>query len=186
MKNKLYIVLLLVALCAASCRKPSPYVYRGFPKEYTSAWVEDYGQCYDSVPFNVMALDLYSGDLALDSTHHMKGTGYNLYISDIFMEETALQVGTYHSLRTTEPEPYTFLKGKDYEGYPHGMYLLQIEEGKVAKIQVLDSGQFVLRDTTNGLMDLRFTLYYTNKNIYGGKATYTTHFQGELQPWSKK
>lgn len=185
MKKALYFVLVVLAMGVSSCRKPSPYVYRGFPKEFSSAWVEEYGPCYDSVPYNVFALDLYSGELALDSTHHMnKKSGYNLYISDIFLEETALQVGTYHSLRGTEPEPYTFLKGKDYEGYPHGMYLLQVENNEIVKIQVLDSGLFVLRDTTNGLSDLQFTLYY--KNIYGGKATYTTHFQGELQPWSKK
>jgi len=186
MKIKLYIVLVVLAMGVSSCKKNTPYVYRGFPKENTSAWVEEYGQCYDSVLYNVFALDLYSGELALDSTHHMKGTGYNLYISDIFMEETALQVGTYHSLRTTEPEPYSFLKGKDYEGYPHGIYLLQVENNNISGIQVFDSGQFVLRDTTNGLIDLQFTLYYTNKSIYGGKATYTTHFQGKLQPWSKK
>ena len=185
MKDKLlYIAVIILALGMHSCNKPSPYVYRGFPKEYTSAWVEDYGRCYDSVPFNVMALDLYSEGLALDSTHTMRGTGYNLYISDIFVEDSSLAVGTYYSLRTKEPTPFTFLPGKDYEGYPNGMYLLHIEKDDIESIQVLDSGQFVLRDTTNGLFDIQFTLNYTN--TYGNKATYTPHFQGELLPWSKK
>ncbi|MBQ7631348.1 MAG: hypothetical protein IJS82_01115 [Paludibacteraceae bacterium] len=183
MKSKFCIVLAVLAVGVCSCRKNTPYVYRGWPKSYSSAWVENYGQCYDSVPYNVLALDLYEG-LVMDSTHHTQGTGYNLYISDIFMEDTVLEAGTYHSLQGAEPEPYTFLRGKDYEGYPHGIYLLQIENNTITHIQVFDSGQFVLRDTTNGLTDLHFTLYY--KNTYGYKATYTTTFQGELQPWSKK
>lgn len=171
-----------------SCRQRTPYVYRGLPKEYTLGWENQYGQCYDSVPYDVVAVDLYSEGLTLNEQHVIQGSGYNLFLSDIFVDSTAtsgtsqLLAGTYHSATTATP--YTFLPGKDYEGDPHGMYILQIEENKVVGIQVIDSGYMVVTDTTNGFKDLQFTLYY--QNSYGYTTTYTTHFQGILTPWAKQ
>ncbi len=179
---------LMVLVGLGSCRNRTPYVYQGFPKEYTLCWENQYGRCYDSVPYNVVAVDLYSDGLTLNAKHLMQGTGYNLFLSDIFVDTDAasgssqLPAGKYHS--DTTALPYTFLPGKDYEGYPHGMYILHIEEDKITGIQVIDSGYMVVRDTTDGLRDLQFTLYY--KNAYGYTTTYTTHFQGELTPWAKQ
>ena len=76
------------------------------------------------------------------------------------------------------PEPFTFLPGRDYEGMPHGMYLLNIEDDKIIQIQVLDSGRFSYRNDS-----LAFTLYY--RNAYGEKATYQTRFCGPLIPVKK-
>ena len=114
----------------------------------------------------------------VSSTGVMTGTGYNLYLSDIFIAGNTLEPGTYRS--STSAEPFTFLPGRDYEGTPHGLYLLYVEEDKLQSINVLDSGTMVVRDTTNNLLDLQFTLYF--RNSYGGRATYKTHFQGELKP----
>lgn len=187
MKKILFIALVLLA---AGCTPYKPTPYKGLPTEYTSAWQEIYGHCYDSVPYAVVALDLYSEGLALDKNHRMQGTGYNLYLSDIFVPDSLLEAGEYHSLPFREgmgvglPQPFSFLPGRDWDGTPTGMYLLRIEEGKLQSIQLLDSGRMVVRDTTNNLTDLQFTLYY--RNAYGNKATYTTHFQGTLSPWQKK
>lgn len=180
------IILCATGLIALACHKPSPYVYHGLPKEYTSAWEEIYGRCYDSVPYSVVALDLYSEGLELDENHRMQGTGYNLYISDIFVEGDALVPGEYRSLRPNSlyPKPYTFLPGRDWEGQPSGMYILYVEEGKLQSIQMLDSGYFVVTDTTEALTDLQFTLYY--KNSYGSRATYTPHFQDSIHLWQKR
>ncbi len=179
---------ILIALLAVGCTKYNPGTYRGMPKEYTSVWEERYGRCYDSVPHCIVALDLYSEGLELDTaSHHMRGTGYNLYLSDIILPdrtgEDSLQLapGDYHSEKTALP--YTFLPGHDYEGQPHGIYLLYVENDQLQSIQVLDSGYMTVKDTTNGLIDLQFTLYY--KNAYGSRATYRPHFQGAFQ-WQKK
>ena len=180
-KDKSYIVLLAVmALIMMACQPVGSGSYRGgMPREYHTAYIQSYGQCYDSVPHNVVALDLYSDHLSLDeSTGVMTGTGYNLYLSDIFIAGNTLEPGTYRS--STSAEPFTFLPGRDYEGTPHGLYLLYVEEDKLQSINVLDSGTMVVRDTTNNLLDLQFTLYF--RNSYGGRATYKTHFQGELKP----
>lgn len=157
----------------------------GMPEEYITAYQEVYGYCYDSIPYAVVALDLYSEGLELDSKHQMQGTGYNLYLSDIFLplrhsnDSLLLAIGQYKS--NTTGLPYTFLPGRDWEGTPSGMYLLRIEQGALQSIQLLDSGMFVVKDTTNQLLDIEFELYYTNP--YGYKATYKTHFQGILNPW---
>ena len=180
--------LTLVAMIAISCSNSTPYVYRGMPKEYATAWEEIYGPCYDSVPYSVVALDLYSQGLELDENHRMRGTGYNLYISDIFVPDQEGKIdlrivpGTYHSERSAIP--FTFLPGKDWDGEPTGMYVLYVEEGKLQSIQVLDSGYIVVKDTTNGVLDLQFTLYY--KNAYGSRVTYKPHYQGFIIPWRKK
>ena len=188
MKKILFIALVVLA---AGCTPYKPTPYKGLPAEYTSAWQEIYGHCYDSIPYAVVALDLYSEGLALDKNHRMQGTGYNLYLSDIFVPDSLLAEGNYRSIPrdslssfTFHLSPYTFLPGRDWDGTPTGMYLLRIEEGKLQSIQLLDSGRMVVRDTTDHLTDLQFTLYY--RNTYGNKATYTTHFQGTLSPWQKK
>lgn len=181
-------VIILCICTSISCRPTySNTTSKGLPNEYTSAYQEIYGRCYDSIPHAVISLDLYSEGLELDENHRIQGTGYNLYLSDIFLPDRTgndsllLAPGIYHS--DTTALPFTFLPGKNWEGTPSGMYLLYIENNALQSIQLLDSGTIVVRDTSNNLLDLQFTLYYKNK--YGYKATYNTHFQGELIPWRR-
>ena len=183
MRKHIFILLCLTSLlCLPGCkRKPYQPIYP-FPTEYTSAYQEIHGHCYDSIPFAVVSLDLYSEGLELDDDHRMKGSGYNLYISDIFVPDSLLAAGTYCT--DTSAQAFTFLPGRNFDGTPFGMYLLRIEEGKLISIQLLDSGRFAVRDTTNNLIDLQFTLYY--QNSYNYTATYETHFQGLLTPWQNK
>ena len=180
------VLVVMMSIGFSSCTRYTPIPYRGMPAQYHSAWQEIYGPHYDSVPLSVVALDLYSDSLELDADHRMQGTGYNLYISDIFVSDSVLTPGEYHSLPaggTAKPAPNTFLPGKDWEGTPSGIYMLYVEQCKLSSIQVFDSGQFVVKDTTNGLVDVQFALHY--KNTYGYKATYKPHFQGILNPWRK-
>ena len=177
-------VSLLTALAVfASCKPNNSTPKRGMPDTYTLAYEEVYGHCYDSIPYAVVALDLYSDGLELDKNHRIQGTGYNLYLSDIFVPDSLLEEGEYKSLNikhsTLNIQPYTFLPGMDFEGYPHGMYLLNIEESRVVQIQLLDSGAFTYRNDS-----LLFTLYFLN--TYGSKATYTCSFNGALHLWPKK
>ena len=178
------ICLAALCVCTISCTT-SPSGRIGIPAEYTSAYQEVYGQCYDSIPHAVVALDLYSEGLSLNAEHRMQGTGYNLYVSDIFLpdrigeDSLLLAAGTYRS--DTTAEPYTFLPGKAYETTPTGIYLLYIEEGRLQHIQLIDSGMIIVRDTTEALQDLQMTFYF--RNTYGERAVYNTHFQGILQPF---
>ena len=186
MRHIIHYTSFIIALVLCACNHTQPEEQSTLPQEYTSAWEVRYGVCYDSVPYAVVALDLYSDGLTLDTAaEHMTGTGYNLYLSDIFVPGYVLADGEYKSITNHQSPitPFTFLPGKDYEGTPHGMYLLYVAEGKLQSIQVLDSGYLTVKDTTNGLTDLQFTLYY--KNAYGSRATYRPHFQGALQ-WQKK
>ena len=176
--KKIFIILAVIGLVA--CKSNSPSAYRGLPKEYNLAYQEIYGHCYDSVPYAVVALDLYSEGITLNNEHRIQGTGYNLYLSDIFVPDSLLAQGEYKSITNDQlPIPYTFLPGRDYEGTPHGMYILDIQDDKIANIQVLDSGSLVFKGDS-----LLFTLYYTNS--YGSRITYTCHFAGGLIPWPKR
>ena len=174
MKKILYIFALMVLV---ACTPNKPYSYRGLPKTYNLAYQEIYGHCYDSIPYAVVSLDLYSDSIVLDKNHRIHGTGYNLYLSDIIVPDSLLETGSYKS--DTSAQPFTFLPGRDYEGTPHGMYILNIEEDQIIQIQVLDSGSFVYRNDS-----LLFKLYY--RNAYGGRAAYSPSFSGDLIPWVKQ
>ena len=175
MKHSIAYIILLTML--VGCKPNTPSAYRGLPKTYSTAYEQIHGHCYDSVAQAVVSLDLYSTGLELNEDKRIVGTGYNLYISDIFVPDSLLETGSYRS--DTTADAFTFLPGKDYEGYPFGMYILNIEEDQIKQIQVLDSGSFVYRNDS-----LLFTLYY--KNVYGSKATYTCTYSGALIPWLKK
>lgn len=158
-----------------ACRSNAPYERHELPQEYVLGYQEIYGHYYDSTAA-VVALDLYTEGITMEKGHRIKGSGYNLYLSDIFVPDSMLESGVYHS--DTTALPYTFLPGRDYEGLPHGIYLLDIQEDKIANIQVLDSGSFVYRHDS-----LLFTLYY--RSAGGEKATYNASFSGKLHPWKK-
>ncbi len=182
--RKLKVLPCLLCLLLVACTPNKPSSYRGLPQQYTTAYEQIYGHCYDSVTCAVVGLDIYSDGLTLDEERRIKGTGYNLCITDIFVSDSLLEEGTYRSLPYTEqgianPQPFTFLPGRDFEGYPHGMYILNIEEDQVLSIQVLDSGSFVYRNDS-----LALTLYF--RNTYGSRVTYNCYFTGPLLPWLKQ
>lgn len=184
MKKIVYILILLVGLSA--CKKAKYIQVHSFPEVYVLAYEQDHGRCYDSVPFSVVSLDLYSEGLTLDTNRRMQGSGYNLYLSDIFVPGDTLAPGEYTSLNSKHAtlNSYTFLPGRDFDGTPNGAYLLTIDQGKLQSVQLIDSGFMTVRDTTNGLTDLQFTLYYTKDGQT--VTTYTPHFQGALQSWQNK
>lgn len=182
--RKLKVLPCLLCLLLVACTPNKPSSYRGLPQQYTTAYEQIYGHCYDSVPYAIVGLDIYSDGLTLDEERRIKGTGYNLCITDIFVPDSLLEEGEYRSLPYTEqgiadPQPFTFLPGRDFEGYPHGMYILNIEEDQVLSIQVLDSGSMVYRNDS-----LTFTLYF--RNTYGSRVTYNCYFTGPLLPWLKQ
>jgi hypothetical protein len=177
MKTAHYLLALIAgALVLNGCKRTEPTPRQIFPSDYTLAYEEIYGHCYDSIAQAVVALDLYSEGITLSKDHTIQGTGYNLYLSDVFVPDSLLEEGTYHSASTGEP--FTFLPGQDFEGYPNGMYILHIENNLVTSIQVLDSGSFVYSGDS-----LRFTLYY--RNAEGITQTYQPRFEGTLIPWPK-
>ena len=169
---------ILCALLLVACHPYNPSSYRGLPKEYSAAYIQTHGHCYDSILLAVVSLDLYSEGLELNEDHHIVGTGYNLYFSDLFVPDSLLEEGVYQSLTTRPytPDSLTFLPGMDFEGYPYGTYILNIENDQVKQIQLVDSGNIVYRNDS-----LTCTLYF--RNAYGSKTTYRCSFKGPLILW---
>lgn len=163
--------IILLAVCAlAACTPNAPSKRYSF-SEFQTAYVQNHGHCYDSVASAVVSLDLYTSDLYLDSTDHIQGTGYNLYLSDILVPDSLLENGTYRG--ATSAEAFTFLPGKSFEGTPTGCYLLTIEQGALTNIALIDSGTMVVKDTLDGKRDIQLTYYVRRQR-------YTSHFQGKL------
>lgn len=172
---------ILMAVLPA-CKRTTPLPKQVFPETYALAYQQIFGHCYDSLPnLAVVALDLYSSGLDLDKDSLIRGTGYNLYISDIFVSDSLLEEGEYTSLNANklEPKPFTFLPGQNYGGTPHGIYMLTIENSSISQIQIFDSGSFVYRNDS-----LLFTLFYVGNDGYPAK--YECSFSGVLIPWVKK
>lgn len=168
-KTLLYIALILLAACSS---KNTPSKPDAIATEMTYGKLVYYGQYYDSIKYHVLALDLYSDGLTLDSTDHMVGNGTNLYLSDIFvpLTDTTLVDGAYNCAKT--PGNKTFYPGKDFEGTPTGTYILQVENAKVAQIILCTDSTFIVN--RNGqTTDLLFYLKTEDKS-------YNIHFKGVL------
>ena len=175
-KMKIIPLILVPLLLLPACKNTNPTPRQELPSAYATAYVDYHGHCYDSIEAAVVSLDLYSEGLDLDSVQHIKGTGFNLYLSDIFVPDSLLAMDTY--LSDTTGTAFTFLSGRDYDGYPYGTYILKIEEDKITSILLIDSGAITYRNDS-----LLFTLYY--QNAEGRTVTYQPCYQGELIPWQK-
>lgn len=176
--NKLHYILIFL-LVLVGCRPVNPPV-RPVQRasEYVLGYEESYGRFYgDSVPYRVFALDLYSEGVSLDSTGHIVGTGWNLYLSDIFLslDSDSLLSGEYHS--SSSPEAFTFLPGVFYEDMPHGAYLLQIEDGGIAGISTFSDGVMTIThdgDTTDA------SIHFVKQGVTRTDTIYSAHFRGVL------
>lgn len=155
-----YIILCLFLL---GCNTPSP-VPNPEPKQmkFTTAYAVSYGDYYKKggLEQNVLSLDLYAGDLDLDSVGRIQGTGTNLYFSDIFVsaDVLTLQDGIYRS--DTTAEAMTFLPGKNYEGSITGAYMLTVADGALTGISLIEEGEMDVQHIGDSTF-LSFTLYYT-------------------------
>lgn len=185
----------LLLLCG--CQKPAPSKPVTVASEFTACYAELYGQAYDSVSQDVLALDLYSEGLDLNKQGKIEGTGTNLYISDIFTDagdspwvksdgRLTLRAGIDSLCFRSDslPAAGTFLPGMDFEGNPTGIYLLTIADNAVAGIQVLDSGRFVLRTSEGKKLDFQGTFYYSTRSSANARPvvqTYSARFNSELR-----
>lgn len=142
----------LVLLCA-QCNPNKPVIHPERANTFDKGRAVFYGAYYaqEGIAQNVLSIDLYSENLGLDSANVMVGTGVNLYLSDVFLapQDTFLVKGTYAC--DTTAQPLTFLPGMNYEGHVSGAYLLDVTDGNLEKITLLQEGSFTLtysRDTT--------------------------------------
>ena len=168
-KSILYIALIILTACSS---KNTPTKPDTIATEMTYGKLIYYGKYYDSIQLHVVALDLYSDGLTLDTTNHMVGSGTNLYLSDIFihMTDTTLADGTYRCSK--KPENKMFYPGTDFEGTPTGTYILQVQDAKVAKILLCNDSIFVVNH--NGqTTDLLF-------HLKTEEQSYHIHFKGVL------
>ncbi|HCS88253.1 MAG TPA: hypothetical protein DIW30_07660 [Bacteroidales bacterium] len=175
MKNTIRCVLLLVSLCFMQCREPATTTTAQRESHYDKGQVMFYGAYYaeEGVEQNVVALDMYSKGLSLDSAGYMVGTGVNLYISDIFLpkQDTFLVETTY--VADTTGNEFTFLPGVNYEGQISGVYVLQVTDGALSSAELFSEGSFKVVSKEDSVF-IEFLL----QNEAGKK--YAADFKGKL------
>lgn len=182
--KKLLIALLPLTLLLASCGNTAqpekkPIGDTRFLKAYACFYGAHYAD--RGIAQNVFDLDLYSAGIDLDSTHHIVGTGSNLYFSDIFVSpsDNTLQPATY--LSDTTGTEFTFLPGVDYEGNISGAYILQITDGKLTSYTIFDEGTFTLLNDGD-TAHINVSLKYRDQRL---TKTYEAEYHGVIE-YSKK
>lgn len=166
MKKTLYI--LILALIFISCNhKNTPGHNIVTLNEFTTSVANFYGAFYKTqgIENNVISLDLFSEGIKLNEQGYMEGTGTNLFFSDIFLSptDTFLLQQTYEA--DTTAQPFTFLKGVDYEGNITGAYLLNLQENILQSFEIFPNGNFVLSYQQDSVF-IDFSLQRTDQSVY--------------------
>lgn len=176
-RMKVYVYIILAALFVA-CQpgnNPSRPDNTQIDSVYTVADFRIYGDYYNS-DHCVYAVDLLSEGLMYDSLWHIYGSGYNLYLSDVFVpinDNKVLPTGKY--AMDSVAREMSFLRGMNFEGSVTGTYLLQIEEDRIQRIVLFTTGEmFVDYEQDNIVLDMHLytedsTYYHA---IYTGPAAY--------------
>lgn len=162
----IFLLFILFVACDPSYNNNAPTdgVMTEYDSVYTLADIQWHKQYYPMLERQVFSIDLLSEGLSFDSTNHIVGTGYNLYISDIFLPlaTTCLQSGIYQMDSTASS--YTFLPYMYFEGNITGCYLLDIQESNIQQIIGFTTGTMQLEYI--GENDIRLDLLlYTADSI---------------------
>ena len=167
MRNVIYLLLLLlVASCNPINNPNTPTTPVIADSVFVCADFREYGDYYKT-GHQVYAIDLLSQGLEYDSLFHIQGSGYNLFLSDIFTTSKSLPAGHYQM--DSMAKDMTFLRGMDFEGSITGTYLLQISENKIQRITLFTGGSMDVAYLEDEIL-LDFKLYTADSTLY--HATY--------------
>lgn len=167
MRNVIYLLLLLlVASCNPINNPNTPTKPVIADSVFVCADFRKYGDYYKT-GHQVYAIDLLSQGLEYDSLFHIQGSGYNLFLSDIFTTSKSLPAGHYQM--DSVAKDMTFLRGMDFEGSITGTYLLQISENKIQRITLFTAGSMDVAYLEDEIL-LDFKLYTADSTLY--HATY--------------
>lgn len=171
-----FILLALVLLFFAACHSNGnnsdiEHSLSSCDSVFIEADLQWHQQYYPGLDYQVFSLDLLSNGLAFDSAYHISGTGYNLYLSDVFLPShvSTLQDGTYRM--DTTAQPYTFLPYLDFEGEITGTYLLDINTDKIRRIIGFTDGEMTVQHDED-LICLDIILYIDSTHTECYHATY--------------
>lgn len=164
---KAYLHIVALALIVVACKpthSPTQTTTLQADSVFTEAEIRAYGEYYQS-GHQVYAIDLLSDGLDYDSTF-IVGSGYNLYLSDIFVPKDSterLPAGVYTMDSLVKEN--TFLRGMDFEGNITGTYLLYIKNNQIEGITLFTSGNMSI-DYIDGDTLLDFNLYTADSTHY--------------------
>lgn len=171
MKINNYIFFFIIFLVACNPRSQSdePTFHKTIAdcdSVYLIADIQWHKQYYPLLQQQVFSIDLLSDGLSFDSSHHIVGTGCNLYLSDVFLPltDTHLQAGTYQM--DTTAAAYTFLPFMNFDGNITGCYLLDIQDNNIQQIIGFCAGQMQVEYISETDIRLDFVLYTNDSTSY--------------------
>ena len=166
-----YIVIVFIFASCTPHNGGTPPQKEKIDTVYTTADFRSHGDYYDT-GLHVFAIDLLSDGLTYDSAFHISGTGYNLFLSDIFASADTLPAGHYTMDSTAKD--MTFLHALDFDKRYTGTYLLKIQEDKIQKIILFTKGSMDIQYIDQEIQ-IDFSLYADSKHYqatYIGPANY--------------
>ena len=163
---------ILLTACHPDGKNPDiDNVFGNYDSVFVSADLQWHKNFYPNLACEVFSMDLLCNGLIFDSTHHIMGTGYNLYLSDIFLpnDTSRLIDGTYRM--DTTAQPFTFLPYMYFEGEITGTYLLDIQNDNISRIIGFTKGEMKIQHIDNDI-HIDLLLFTDSTNLPRYHATY--------------
>ncbi len=184
MKTSRTLFFLALAFCTTACDpdEPSTTTEKSFRLTTGASYywgnAGDIWQDNELAGSNVVAIDLYSENLSYDTeSQEYVGTGYNLYIENIFLDTNSLTLapGTY-VMDSLSGAPFTFTPGIwTVQNYPYGAYLITVTSTAIS-YEIISSGTFTVTEKGDSTL-IDFTLQTEDG------TTITPQFRGILDAY---
>jgi hypothetical protein len=178
-QKKIWLTLLTAVVLTAACtprNTPSSRKTTTADTVLTQAFIHRYGQHYKKIPCQVMSIDLYSEGLTRGEGDTLRGTGTNLYFSDVFLDTQAAILPAAEYRLDTTAAPGTALPAREYEGLVTGTTLVQVQDGSTVSISMFESGGFRLHyEGDTAVMEIH--LETSDRRHYDGTYRGVPHYE---------
>lgn len=160
-KTTIFILSILWALLLSSCGNSlnEPTKAITLRQAFTNGYAVYYGSYYDylGIDAHVFELDLYTEGLGIDSTGQYTGTGYNLYITDIFSlgKDTLLTDGIYSIDTLNNYTEGSIIGGESYGGIPGGAQLISVSATGISYDYIVDGKMEARTQNDTTILDFK-------------------------------
>lgn len=194
MKQRLhhYIALMLVIIgmmaCSGTQTKPHLNNSVNMDMPFTQAYAIYYGPFYEDIGIesHVFEMAFYTEGLAIDSAGYLVGTGYHLYVTDLFAvtSDSIPPQGSYHIDSINYGNPFTMMPGKRMGDFSTGVELTQVGNEYISTHLMTDGTlqlqwqgdtahiQISMRTDNNGKVESSYTgklpIYYVDYTFANG------------------
>lgn len=191
----IFLTLCFMGMCACSGDNNQPQVNKHFTMDtpFAEANAIYYGPFYQDlgITSHVFEMEFYTEGLTIDSLGNLTGTGYHLYITDLFAQTTDSipPQGTYTIDSINYGQPFTIMPGKKFTAeLAVGAQLTHVGSEFISTY-LLDTGTLTLQwqgDTAHVKLDMLTTSQdKLQTEFYGALPVYYIEYNTEKYANSK-